>query len=1219
MKKTRILALILMFAMLIQIMPTITLGVSAASGNDTIVLYPEYPEKIERDYMYRIFVSQGGDEYEIPVYNSMRHTDYMSRGEVGAFSEKDRRFCQFSATPSEDNPVTVKVVVNTDMKSYSVIPSSKNIESAYSGNVVTFEITESGQYVFRLNDNDVTNVAIFADEVETHANVSALETAKKAEGYTVVRYNASNSAPNEVSRTGKIFYIIEGWQDVEKFELKSNQGLYIAPGAVLNARVQVMNSQSNITISGRGMLRDFNDSRAYNASDELISTRYYNNLLTIGASWSSGVTNVEIKDIVLFDAKGFNLVIQGATNCTVDNMKVVSNEISTDGISLFGSSDITVTNSYIYNADNIFVLANIKRINMDNLLVGTSIATFFPQGGVDDVNNFTNINIFRTRAIFQPYASYNPTWAYEEGCKMVIENLCAIDCVAPVNGGTYYTAPTGRLVDTYSGIATTQNTKYITFKNASLPDHANSYTIRIGAQDADAAKYRITLKNVYAGQTAVTQALVDGKLSDANADSEDLKSTVTVSNDGTYEPIERNTTTATYTAYKTYVGATNWSGRQYYSPTLPYAKNSTTYISAKTTAELFGFNTYFDEDDKSLTIYDEDVLVRATVGSNVVLHNDETVTLSAAVEYGEEVMVPIDFFSKTLGISATVSGKVILIGNYDRAENLVKNGDFEDKNALESWTTLNFARLTRSTEANSGSYGLRFADNNIFKSTKSYQGVYYEARDLIRQSGPGVYEISFWAKCNETDSTIVSNLSDTTKYNIFATVAPDAWIDGTTLFGATAQALTTSWKQYKQTIVVADSGTSAYTTSKALYALIMINGAIDVSVDDITFTKVSDVQSTSQTNTLKLSDNTTTVNYGSSKTLTISGTSASSCTLSTTSDYLTIVQSGASATVSVKYPSNYARTARIIAKNSSGTVTGNLVVTIPATTTDKHVVDFDTNLVVEDSYTVGDTLDTSSLKLTNVLYNDSTTATVDGSNATVDADFSTAGEKTITVTYDNKSVSYTVTVKEPESTNEAKLKTLGASIRLKDDNHTAGLRFAATIAKNELYDKYYPTTDESKNYKYSDANNYQFGTIIIPEKLIPEDQNVISVFMNEETKANVLEIVGKGIWEQDAESLTFTGVLVDIPETKNNYTTKLQAAFYVRVRDSATDEWVYYFSDADDIVTHSYYSVAVAAAETNYNYSKIPNPTEEEKAMIDALNEIIEFVEKDNWITDKWW
>ena len=1190
-----------MLAMLVQIMPT-TLGVSAAA-TDTIVLYPEYSEKINRDYMYRVYVSQGGERYEIPVYNDMRHANNFSRDVYGTDSEVDRRFCQFSATPSNANPVTVEIVSNISFTKYSIIPSIKNIASTVSGNKISFNITEAGQYVFRLNDNNITNLAIFADAVETDIPN------KNADN--VVVFDEDNRAPNAIGSNGVVYssntvFYVEDWQEVEFFELQSGQQLYIAPGAVLNARVQIMNNQQNIKIFGRGMLRDFNDTRAYNSGSEMLEKRNYCYLLTVGSSWAdmtqsaNVATNVTIKDILLFDAKGFNLVFQGASDCTVDNMKVVANEISTDGISFWNCQNIEIKNSYLNVSDNVFVVDRSKNVTLDNMLVGSFYSIFFPQSEYLGPHTYKNINVFASNTLFQPAGGFK--YSDPATTSVTVENLSAIDCVAPVGGST--SSKMGCFFSTSSSASDSSVTKKITFKNVTLPSDNNSYAVQIGVANAKAGNYNIVLQNVYAGTTALTRNNV--RLTDSTTSGQ--ASSVSVSNDGSYTAVKRNTTSASYTAYSTYIRVASTKGRQYYSPTEPYAKNNTTYVSAKKTAEVLGFKTYFDADDMSLTIYDEDVLLRATAGSDKVLYNDKTVTLSAAVEYGDEIMVPIDFFSKTLGITATVSGKNITIGNYDRAENLPENGDFEDKNSLGSWTTLNFARLTRSNVAYRSNTALRFADEAIFSpdALEPYQGVFQDVRETILQNGAGVYELSFWAKSNNTSP----NISDTVRYYISGMISTDFQTTDNKPSYATKHALTNDWQKYTQQIVVGESSGTPNLSSSVLYATILIKGGIDVSVDDITLTKISDTTSSSYTLSLGAGNS---ISYGASKTLTVSGSNTSSLSFAATNDYLKVTNNNGTVTVEVAYPSNYERTARIVAKNTSGTVVGDLIVTIPAAQTAGHVVDFDANLVLKDSYKVGETVDTTGLKLTNVLYNDGTTATVTA-GYDLNADFSTAGEKTVTLTYDNKSITYTTTVVEGQKTNAAGLKTLGANIRFANDELSAGLRFAATFEKNDLYDTYYPTTDADKEYVYADSNNYQFGAIMVPTSLIPDGENVVSMYQSGSNL--VLEALGKRVYAQNSKTLTFTGVLVGIPETVKDYSNVIQTAFYVRVRESETDDWTYYFSTS---LEDSYYSVAVKAAEKTYNYTNMPNPTENQRKIIETLEDIIGFVEDENWVGGDWW
>ena len=1241
MKKTRILAIILTLAMLVQIMPVMTLGASAAAS-DTIVLYPEYPEKIERDYMYRVFVSQGGDKYEIPVYNSMRHANHYV-GASGKNAEMDRRFCQFSGTPSESNPITIEIVANTEFTKYTIIPSIKNIASTVNGNKITFNITESGQYVFRLNDDDYTNVAIFADAVETDVPN------KKASN--VVVFNEKNPAPNEIGTgtatsttypEGTIFYVEEGWHDVQYFAVGTNQQLYIAPGAVLNARVQVLKSQQNVKIFGRGMLRDFNDTRAYNASADG-EDRQFKYILTIGSSWNSTekAKNVTLKDILLFDSKSFNLVLLGVDNCTVDGIKIVSNEISTDGISFWGGSTGTVIkNSFLYVADNTFVIGAggaIGDLTMDNLLVGSTIAIFFPQGAIKGNHNYTNINIFRSNgAIFEPASGYTQSSA--DTGKINIKNLSAIDCVA-ATGPSSSGNKAGKLFSTRNTATNYTMLKTVTLENVTLPDTANSYIVDIGIKTTDsttgevtayttAGNYKINLKNVYVGTTKLTSSNVqftDYNNNRATTNSSGTAitvpaSSINVTNDGTYTPVTKNDTTASYTPYKLYLRDTTY-GLRVYPSTATFEQDGTVYVSAKSVAEKLGFNSYFDKDDMSVAIYDEDLLIRATAEKNTVLYNGTEKSISAkAIYYNGEIMVPYDFF-ELINCSASYnsSTKTVAIGNYDRVENLLVNGDFENKYALESWTTSNFTPLTRSTESYNGSFAMRYNDATSFTTSTGYKAGYQYVKNVIAQQGPGKYRITFWAKCNDTDKTD-ADLADTTKYNIAGDIV--AWYPGTNGSDtATKQALTKSWKKYTQDLFVPATSSNHWVGNAVLYAIITVNGASDVSIDDVSMVKISDYPSGTPYFTITTTAVNNSLSYGetgNSVKISAANSGISNITYETTNDYIVLgdvqhTKSGsiytAESTITVAYPSNYERTARILAKGATNNIVGEILITIPATTTDKQVVDFGTNLTVEPTYNVGDTLDTTGLKLINVLYNDGTTGTVTSGYTVDGADFSSVGEKTVTVTYGNKSATYKTTVLESEN-----LQVLGASIRIADEKLSAGLRFGAKISKDELYDTYYPTTDEMKKYEYDESNNFQFGTIMIPADLVPEGETVTSMYKS--GNEMVLDILGERVYEEAAEYLIFTGVLTGIPESFNGYTRTLQTAFYVRVRDSVDDEWTYIFSDE---LEDSYYSVAVKAVNENYNHTNIPNPTEEEKATMDALNSIIDFVEEDLWIDGKWW
>ena len=135
---------------------------------------------------------------------------------------------------------------------------------------------------------------------------------------------------------------------------------------------------------------------------------------------------------------------------------------------------------------------------------------------------------------------------------------------------------------------------------------------------------------------------------------------------------------------------------------------------------------------------------------------------------------------------------------------------------------------------------------------------------------------------------------------------------------------------------------------------------------------------------------------------------------------------------------------------------------------------------------------------------------------------------------------------------------------------------------------------------------------MLPKRLVTEGSTVIEMYENGDSK--VLDILGRKVFEQNATTLVYTGVLTEIPKTVEKYTETLQCAFYVRVRENEEAQWQYTFSN---LVEDSYFSVAEKAHYTTYNYGKMPNPTAAEKATIDALLEIIDFVEEDLWI-DYW-
>lgn len=198
--------------------------------------------------------------------------------------------------------------------------------------------------------------------------------------------------------------------------------------------------------------------------------------------------------------------------------------------------------------------------------------------------------------------------------------------------------------------------------------------------------------------------------------------------------------------------------------------------------------------------------------------------------------------------------------------------------------------------------------------------------------------------------------------------------------------------------------------------------------------------------------------------------------------------------------------------------------------------------------------------------------------------------------YAVSSGSHSFTVKNARGGLTESITVRGANIRL---GTNPGLRFAATVEKNEWYDAYYG----EEIYAYADSNNLRFGTIVAPSELL-ENTDLITAYLG--GNPVVLDIPAKKIYAQDAETLTFTGVLTQIPRKTSTYTMKLTAAFYICTRENESAQWEYRFSET---LERSYFECAQAALKT---YEAVENPTQEQQKVLLQLRELVAAVDNDD-------
>ena len=370
----------------------------AAAANNQLVVYPEYPEQIARDHMYSVTVEQGTKSEELTVYNQTEAFFYQDRFDGG---DVNRRFCEFAFS---GNPVTVHVRVNSDFDTYAVVPTSKGFASTYADGVISVTLTKPEQFLIILDDDVNTALSVFADARETNAPKKTYPNTIYVEGWNQITFNETGAKlENGILKINK-----EGIQ------------LYIAPGAVLTARVETTEAATGFKIFGRGALLD-PASLIYQESEHGFDNAASESRHFVKIHGYSSV----IKDVKLLDARCYNLNINRG-NCTVQNVKILSSMMTTDGITTTAENG-TVKDCFVYCGDNALVpqvnaAAGYTGYSFTNITVGTTCSAIYPQYGVK--STMTDIYVFRADESLIAMKEESNHVKY-----LTVKNLDALDCV----------------------------------------------------------------------------------------------------------------------------------------------------------------------------------------------------------------------------------------------------------------------------------------------------------------------------------------------------------------------------------------------------------------------------------------------------------------------------------------------------------------------------------------------------------------------------------------------------------------------------------------------------------------------------------------------------------------------------------------------------------------------------------------------------------------------
>lgn len=641
-----------------------------------LVKYPEYPENIiPRDYDYTVRIVQGKNTIEIPVYNPVYTTEYFNSSMGGDWH---RRFCEFAFS---GEPVTIEVTVNIDFSSYTVMPSSRQIESTCTLNVITYTIDKPQNTVIKVNDNRDTILAIFAEEPLSQDEI-----------------------PDK--NDPKVIYFEAGYHEVENGVIwaKDEKTVFLEPGALVKARMVL---ESGCSLKGRGAILESSPTRM-----PVENVRF---MLILKGS------DITVDGIKVLDAHTFNIACTDLFDSEIKNVKVLSNQISTDGFSIWGTGkNVEIHDCFWHVSDNIFIIGGLKaepfeNFNVHDCIVASDFATFFPQQQAIGQGEmcFKNIDVLRCGSFMK--VTYNPEGTEVGFGNFRIENIYAMDVENPVKF---------IWLDKFKNGA-----KTISMKNVNLR------TIKeIGCDvGKDVSGFTVNFDNVWIDNELFTEKTpVSNSM---NPETNKFVFSYTCDPDSAKVGVNNLRTVSEYIAPKVKVGKLTVGTK-----VAPFTENGNIYVSAYEIVKQLKF---------------EDISLDEETGSLSFKDNKKTHTFTAENENifkNGRLVVPLSFFNE-IGASASYdeSTKTVIVENIKRDQSLVKNGDFENGLSIE-WTTRNFSQLFLSDDAHSGKYAIR-----VTKNGSAENGIYYDVAKALKQNGEGKYKaVAFVKKTAESDSTKIS-------------------------------------------------------------------------------------------------------------------------------------------------------------------------------------------------------------------------------------------------------------------------------------------------------------------------------------------------------------------------------------------------------------------------------------------------------------------------------
>lgn len=255
-------------------------------------------EMIQPDF--RVF----SDQTEIPVYR-VSATFAPSRRE-------DDGNCYGIGVIDSDEAVTVEIRCTRGLGSTVILPENAVADAVITPEKIQCRLTRHGTYIFEPQGYKETPLVLFFNPVEKDA-----------------------PAPD----TPGVRYFGPGHHSPGKIELGSDETLYLAAGAVVEA--SVFAHGSNIRICGHGILSMRNLPRQ--------SVRHCLDFYKC--------THLELRDFISTDPCLWHLVLRDSHDVLIDRVKLCGGRmLNDDGIDICNSTDVVIRNCFIRSQDDVIAI-----------------------------------------------------------------------------------------------------------------------------------------------------------------------------------------------------------------------------------------------------------------------------------------------------------------------------------------------------------------------------------------------------------------------------------------------------------------------------------------------------------------------------------------------------------------------------------------------------------------------------------------------------------------------------------------------------------------------------------------------------------------------------------------------------------------------------------------------------------------------------------------------